>query len=98
MVDWGDGEADTYTESTYPHLTGYPDGLARHVYETKTCPTPGGPRCHPDLSEYEIGVAFDWFVRWQVNAGPWSIIDVPDTLATVAYDVDEIITRSVVNP
>ncbi|MBT8165560.1 MAG: hypothetical protein KJO97_08405 [Acidimicrobiia bacterium] len=98
LVEWGDGESDTFTETTFPRLTGWPNGIARHVYETKTCPTPGGPRCHPDLSEYEIQVDFDWFVRWRVDAGPWSTIDVPNTTNTFSYDVDEIVTRTVPNP
>ena len=97
-VDWGDGEVETFTESIFPFLSGYPDGAARHAYETKTCPTPGGSRCHPSLSEYEIEVAFDWFVQWRVDAGPWRPIDVPNTLAVASYDVDEIVTRSVGNP
>jgi len=97
-VDWGDGTVDTFTESTFPHLIGYPDGIARHIYETKTCSTPGGPRCHPTLSAYQIGVEFDWFVQWRVDAGPWSTIPVPNTTTTATYDVDEIVTRSVANP
>jgi len=98
VVDWGDGRAETFTESAFSHLTGYPDGIARHGYETKTCPTPGGPRCHPTLSEYQISVEFDWFVRWRVDAGAWSTIAVPNTTATVPYQVDEIVSRSVANP
>jgi hypothetical protein len=98
LVEWGDGESDNYTETTFSRLTGYPNGLARHIYETKTCPTPGGPRCHPDLSEYEIQVDFDWFVQWRVDAGPWSTIDVPNTTNAISYDVDEIVTRTVRNP
>lgn len=98
IVDWGDGRVDDFTESTHPHLTGYPDGIARHTYETKTCPTPGGPRCHATLSAYEIQVEFDWFVRWRVDAGPWSAIAVPNTTTLVTYDVDEIVTRSVAIP
>lgn len=97
-VDWGDGESEIFTESTFDSLTGYPDGAARHIYETKTCATPGAPRCHPSLSEYEISVGFDWFVRWRINLGPWSTIDVPDTVSTVPYDVDEIVARSVTTP
>ncbi len=97
-VKWGDGEAEVYTETLFPNLTGYPDGVARHVYETKTCPTPGGPRCHPSLPEYEIEVAFDWFVRWQIDTGPWSTIDVPSSVAFASYDVDEVVTRSVATP
>jgi hypothetical protein len=98
LVEWGDGESDNYTEITFARLTGYPDGLARHNYETKTCPTPGGPRCHPSLREYEIQVDFDWFVRWRVGSGAWSTIAVPNTTALLGYDVDEIVTRTVPNP
>jgi hypothetical protein len=98
LVQWGDGESANFTETTFSRLTGYPDGLARHVYETKTCPTPGGPRCHPSLIEYEIQVDFDWFVRWRVGTGAWSTIAVPNTTALISYDVDEIVTRTVPNP
>lgn len=98
IVDWGDGNSDTFTESAFRHLNGYPNGIARHIYETKTCPTSGGPRCHPELDEYQINVEYDWFVQWRVNTGPWSTIAVPNTTASVPYDVDEIITRSVATP
>ncbi len=91
-IAWGDGGRDTFSRSLFPRLTGYPDGVARHTYETMTCsPAGSGERCHPALSAYPLTVGYDWFVRWRVDAGPWSSLGVPDSTATVAYPVDEIV-------
>jgi hypothetical protein len=92
-VNWGDGTLLTLAPEVYPLLTGYPNGTARHVYETKTCEPPGSsPRCHPSLSSYPLAVRFQWFVRWRVGAGVWTSLAVPDTVTTIDYPVKEIIS------
>ena len=89
-VDWGDGASTTVPSSAFGLLTGWPDGAFGHVYETKTCAVPGGPRCHPSLTAYELVVSYRWVARYRVDAGRWIAIPVPATETTVAYDVDEI--------
>ena len=92
-VDWGDGRIVTLAPETYPLLTGYPDGVARHIYEVKTCDPPGSsPRCHPSLTTYALTVRFEWFAEWRVGGGDWSPLAVPDTQTTVFYPVQEVIS------
>jgi len=92
-VDWGDGTGLTLAPETYPLLTGYPDGAARHTYEVKTCELPGSsPRCHPSLSSYPLEVRYQWFVQWRVGGGAWTTLAVPDTTTTVPYPVQEVIS------
>lgn len=91
-ITWGDGSSTTFTEADFPLLTGYPDGVARHIYEVKTCDPPGSkPRCHESLSSYPLAVSYQWEVEWRDGAGPWAALPVPDTTTTVAYPVKEIV-------
>jgi hypothetical protein len=83
VVAWGDGVVDTFPADG-PALAGYPDGIARHVYETK------------DDSGYTVEVAYNWTAQWRVSGGSWIQLDVPDTTTTVVYPVAEII--SVITP
>ena len=79
QVDWGDGSVETYP----PHseiLSGYPDGTATHVYESK------------DPDGVAVSVSYDWTVRWRQNGGPWQPLDPPDTTTTLAYPLSEIIS------
>jgi hypothetical protein len=78
-VAWGDGESDTYP-AELPALAGYPDGIVRHIYETK------------DESGYNLEVSYDWTARWRVSGGEWIFLDVPNTTTTVVYPVAEIIS------
>ena len=93
-ITWGDGFASTFAEPDFPLLTGYPSGLARHIYEVKTCDPPGStPRCHPSLESYPLTVSFRWEVQWRgTSASPFEALAVPDTVTTVAYPVQEIIS------
>jgi hypothetical protein len=91
-VEWGDGTTTSLPPEAFPYLTGYPDGLAPHVYETKTCLPPGsGSRCHPTLSAYPLTVSYRWIARWRVDGGAFQPITVPDTVTRVAYPVREVI-------
>jgi hypothetical protein len=92
VIDWGDGTTTSLPPEAFPYLTGYPDGMAPHVYETKTCLPPGsGPRCHPTLSAYPIRVSYRWIARWRIDSDPFQPITVSDTVTLIAYPVREII-------
>ena len=90
-VDWGDGQSTVIPESAFVLLTGWPDGGFAHVYESKTCAVPGGPRCHPSLQTYPVVVSYRWSARFRVDSGAWLPIPVPPTATSVDYDVDEIL-------
>ncbi len=78
IVDWGDGTRATYPAETSA-LTGYPDGIATHVYEVKD-------------ANYQLTASYDWTARWRVSGGVWQPVAVPDTSTTVGYPVDEIVS------
>lgn len=40
----------------------------------------------------KVTIAYVWRVRWRPNAGTWYTLDVPDTLTTVDYPVNEIVS------
>ena len=79
-VVWGDGESDSYPADESA-LSGYPDGIARHVYEVK------------DEAGYNLAVSYIWTARWRASGGSWIVLDVPDTTTTVVYPVAEIISK-----
>ncbi|CAN5878161.1 hypothetical protein BH23ACT5_BH23ACT5_14080 [soil metagenome] len=92
-VDWGDGTTDVYPPETYPMLTGYPDGLAHHVFEAKTCqPAGGGRACHPSLEAYPVTVAYHWEARWRANGAEWVTVTVPPSSTGVTYPVAEVVS------
>jgi hypothetical protein len=79
IVDWGDGTISTYP-ATETAMAGYPDGFARHVYESK----------HED--GLPIAVSYDWTARWRVAGGAWEPLDVPNTTTSIAYPIAEIVS------
>ncbi|HSJ35915.1 MAG TPA: hypothetical protein VLB85_12760, partial [Acidimicrobiia bacterium] len=92
-VEWGDGAADTFPPEAYPQLTGYPDGLARHVYEAKTClPAGSADDCHPDLEAYPVIISYQWGARWRANGGAWITVSVPPSTTSVDYPVTEAVS------
>lgn len=92
-IAWGDGSSDLYPATVFDGLTGYPDGIAQHLYETKTCSPPGSlPDCHPQLPGYPLSVAYQWVAEWRVNGGPWQQLDVAPTATTFDYTVSEIVS------
>jgi hypothetical protein len=92
-VDWGDEIVDTFPSEAYPQLTGYPDGLARHVYEAKTCTPPGSADdCHPDLEAYPVTISYEWGARWRANGGSWIDVAVPPSSTSVFYPVTEAVS------
>jgi len=80
LVDWGDGTLDTFPPLA-PVLAGYPDGSARHVFETKANDGDG------------IEVAYDWTARWRVVGGTWEALPVPNTATSIPYPVAEVVSR-----
>ena len=91
-INWGDGNVVNLPPEVFAEITGYPDGIVHHVYETKTCQPPGSsPRCHPSLEAYDFEVRYQWLVRWRVSGGPWQGLAVPNSTTTVAYPVQEVI-------
>lgn len=78
-VEWGDGAADVFPPDPAA-LAGYPDGLARHVYETK------------DETGYDLSVSYAWAARWRVAGGDWVFLAVPDTTTTLGYPVAEVVS------
>lgn len=92
-IDWGDDTVDTYPPRLYERLVGYPTGVARHMYEVKTCVPPGrDPDCHPDHSAYPLIVSYEWEARWRINGGAWIPVDVPPSTTTVDYPVIEVVS------
>ena len=93
VIDWGDGTyQDAFTAVQHPFLTGYPDGIARHTYETMTCTEPGEGRCHPTLTAYPLWVSYQWTARWRsILQDEWNLLDVPPTETVLLYPVDEIV-------
>ncbi len=80
VVAWGDGVVDSYPADGSA-LNGYPDGIARHVYEVK------------DDSGYTFEVSYNWTARWRVSGGSWVALDVPDTTTSLTYPVAEIVSK-----
>jgi hypothetical protein len=79
VVDWGDDRVDNFPADETA-LAGYPDGVARHVYEAK------------DGAGYDLGISYDWTARWRVAGGEWEALDVPNTTNTITYPVAEIVS------
>lgn len=77
VVHWGDGTITTHPADG-PSIPGYPNGPARHTYET----------INPDG---RLSVAYRWGVRWRASGGPWQPLTVPPTTTTVGYPVTEIV-------
>ena len=93
-VDWGDGSpAERYSPT---ETVGYPNGVAAHTYELKTCTAeyrdtdPNGHLCHPTLSAYPVTVTFTWTAGYSYDAG-WIELESVNRTATIAYDVDEVV-------
>ena len=61
-------------------MSGYPDGIASHVYEQKS------------QDGLVIEVAYDWTARWRTVGGVWASIPVPNTTTAVDYPVQEIVS------
>lgn len=83
-IDWGDGAVSTIPESQFDLFAPHPDGDVNHAWETK--------------GNYDLGVDYEWLVRWRVDDGPWLIVDIPDTEWDAPYRVDEVVGRRAGRP
>jgi hypothetical protein len=79
VVDWGDGSTISFPAGV-SDLSGYPDGVATHIYEVKSA------------EGYTIEVSYDWTARWRVPGGVWVFLSVPNTTTSVSYPVSEIVS------
>ncbi|MYB78672.1 MAG: hypothetical protein F4X70_04275 [Acidimicrobiia bacterium] len=89
-IDWDDGPAQVFGEALYSRLTGYPDGVAGHTYQTKTCDE-DGPRCRAAIGAYEIATSFVWSGWYAVGSG-MKTLTIPNTSSTQSYPVTELIS------
>ncbi|MDE0234661.1 MAG: hypothetical protein OXM62_06605 [bacterium] len=89
-IDWDDGPAQVFGEALHAQLTGYPDGVASHTYQTKSCEE-DGPRCRTGVGAYEIATSFVWS-GWYAVGGGMKTLRVPNTYSTNAYPVTELIS------
>lgn len=79
VVDWGDSRVDTFPADEAA-LAGYPDGVARHVYELK------------DPAGYDLSISYAWTARWRVVGQEWEFLEVPETTTSIVYPVAEIVS------
>jgi len=79
VVDWGDDRVDNFPADEAA-LAGYPEGVARHIYEVK------------DETGYDLDIAYDWTARWRLAGDDWQFLDVPNTTTSVLYPVAEIVS------
>ena len=95
VVDWGDVSTSPLVldESELDRFVAYPDGSAYHVYETKTCNEVGQRSCFPGVDGYPVTVSFRWQAAYRVGVNSWIDIGPVTPSATLAYPVDEIISR-----
>ncbi|MDE0230954.1 MAG: hypothetical protein OXI56_07835 [bacterium] len=89
-IDWDDGPAQVFGEALHTRLTGYPDGVASHTYQTKSCDQ-DGPRCRTGIGAYEIVTSFVWSGWYAVGSG-MKTLRIPSTYSTDAYPVTELIS------
>ena len=61
--------------------------------ETKTCNEEGQTGCFADVDGYPLTVSFRWQATYRVGTNPWNDLGPVTPFATVAYPVDEIISR-----
>ena len=88
-VDWDDDSSQRFRGSDLSRLTGYPDGVASHTYQTKSCDD-ATPRCRDELGAYEVRTSFVWSGWYRVGSLRRNLA-IPDTSSTSGYPVAEVI-------
>ncbi len=88
--NWDDGPRQVFGLSDFSRFTGYPNGVARHTYQTKTCHRPDR-RCHQGRDSYRIRTAFRWS-GWYEVAGAHRTLRIPDTRSDTEYPVRETVS------
>lgn len=89
-IDWDDGPRQVYGGGDLRRLTGYPNGVGSHTYQTKSCEE-AGPRCRSQLGAYEIETAYIWS-GWYALGGRRKTLPIPNTSSTHDYPVSEIVS------
>ena len=89
-IDWDDGPARVFGERLHSRLTGYPDGVATHTYQTKSCEE-DGPRCRTEIGAYEIETFFVWS-GWYTLGGRRKTLRIPNTSSVDDYPVTELVS------
>lgn len=88
-IDWNDGPAQRFRGSDLSRFTGYPDGVASHIYQTKSCDATA-PRCRDELGAYRVRASFLWSGWYRVGSSSKSLT-IPRTSSTWSYPVAEVI-------
>ena len=88
-IDWDDDSSQRFRGPDLSRLTGYPDGVASHTYQTKSCDE-ATPRCRDELGAYEVRTSFVWSGWYRVGSRRRNLA-IPDTSSTSGYPVAEVI-------
>lgn len=88
-IAWDDGPPQRFGGSQMLGFTGYPDGVASHTYQTKSCDR-AAPRCRSRIGDYRIRTSFVWS-GWYRVGGRTRSLTIPRTSSSVNYPVAEII-------
>lgn len=88
-IDWSDGFPDRFRGSDLSRLTGHPDGVAGHTYQTKSCDAPN-PRCRDELGAYQVETSFVWTGWYRVGSSRRNLT-IPNTSSSSGYPVAEVI-------
>ena len=88
-IDWNDDSSQRFRGSDMSKLTGYPDGVARHTYQAKSCDA-AAPRCREALGDYQVRTSFVWSGWYRVGSRQRNLT-IPDTSSTWGYPVAEVI-------
>ncbi len=85
--DWDDGPRQVFGPSDFGGFIGYPNGVAGHTYQTKSCRAPG-PRCRDKRGPYRIRTTLRWSGGYAV-AGVRKGLRISDTFSDTEYSVRE---------
>lgn len=87
--DWDDGRPQGFRGSNLSGFNGYPDGVASHTYQTKSCDQTK-PRCRDEMGAYRIETAFIWS-GWYRVGNRRTNLSIPNTASSADYPVSEMI-------
>ncbi len=88
-IDWDDGLMQVFSGSDLSAFTGYPDGVASHTYQSKSCET-ASPRCRDETGPHQIETSYPWSGWYRVGSRRRSL-SIPNTCSSTDYPVAEMI-------
>ena len=88
-IDWDDGPREVFSGGDLLLLTGYPNGVASHIYQTKSCSVPGR-RCRQEVGAYRVETFFVWS-GWYRLGDRRKTLRIPNTSSAANYPVTELI-------